>query len=574
MKIERNKIQEIIDNPSKKWFISKAVHYEKRLRFHGDVSVEPLSVSGACNEFLKFVETILPRDKYTIFLNLFTFPVFTNEITQKAYSQLKKVWDGKNPFIQFDFSNLTLEKDFIQYWETLGGNDSWQTESWERMVSAINAISVVDLPTVQTGELPEPYYYFLDISQVLDFQEKNNEFEYLAYFKDAEKTKLVFIDSEAYRVFNVEKGKIISEEVNNPHDLGYCPARFFWSDEISYTSKLKGNPIASQLGNLDWILYYSISKRQSENSSQWPIYWAYEQQCEFRNEKTGMYCDGGIMRAATGDFQIDQNGKIQKCPACSDKRLTGPGSLIEIPVPSEDQPSLAPGVGVVNVDVAALEYSKKQLQELENNFIKNTVGVANDPLNDQAFNEMQIESSYESRLTILKELKRNFEKAQQFVLGTLARLRYGNRFKGVVCNLGTDFYLFSKSELLKMYQAAKTAGVSDIVLDNIFYQILEVEHKNNPIEFERALTLMQLEPFRHLSRAELINLHSSKPDFISEDEFLIKLNFSNFIDRFEREQMNVGQFGRLLEFDQKINLIKQTLISYARESKPGSGSAT
>lgn len=565
--MERTEVQKLIENPLNKAFISKAVSYEKRLRFHGDVSVEPHSISGACNEFLKFVQELLPKDKYSIFLHLFTFPVFTNEITQKAFNQLKKVWDGKNSFVQLDFSQIELEKSFLNYWEQLGGDAKWQKQAWERMISAINSVVVCDLP--ETPGKPEPYYYFLDISAVYDFKEKEGALEYLAFYRKPE--ELVIIDSLGYQVFQVKEGKIIQELVNNSHDLGYTPARFFWTDEISYTSKLKASPIAPQIGNLDWLLYYAVSKRQFENSSQWPITWAYAADCEYENNTLGESCEGGLLKDSTGNFKIDGNGKIQRCPACSDKKLTGPGSLIEVPIPGENQPNLTPPAGVVTTDVAALEYSKKQLQELENVFIKNVVGVSNDPLNNQAINEMQIESSYESRVSVLRSLKVNFELAQQFVLETLARLKYGNSFKGVVVNLGTDFYLFSKTELLKMYQGAKTAGVSDIILDNLFYQILEVEHKNNPIEFERALTLMHLEPFRHLTKTEVLNLYNQNAGLVDPDELAIKLNFPNFIDRFEREQTSVGQFGRQMDFDKKINSIKQTLISYVNRTNQGGG---
>lgn len=562
-------IQEILENPSNDKFISSAISYEKRLRFHGDVSMEPSGVlGGAANEFFKYVQNILPRDKYAIFLSLFTFPVYTNELTQKVYSGLKKVFDGKNPFRQLDFSSPEIEKDFNDYWESLGGDDKWQTKSWEQMKSAPNSILVIDLDETPTSD-PKPYYYFLDISKVFDFEKNdNNGFEYLAYFIDKEETKFVFLDSFSYRVFQVKDKKIISLLTDNKHFLGYTPAVFFWTDELGLESHLKGQPVSVQLGNLNHILYYAISKRQSENQSQWPVYWGFAQDCDYKESGLGIYCDGGFIKRGD-DYLLTDAGAVKRCPICSDKRLTGPGSFVEVPLPEENQPGLTPPVGLVSVDVPGLEYSKKQLSELETSFVRNCIGVEGSTNGEQAFNELQIAASYENRVSILKDVKKNFEKAQEFLFRTMALLRYNPaQFRSVVVDLGTDFYLFNKVELLEMYGKAKTSGASDIVLDNIFYQILEVEHKNNPLEFERAITLMNLEPFRHQSKKEVFDLFKSSPELVPVEELSIKLNFSNFIDRFERENLPINQFGKNLEFFQKINIIKQTLINYGNEQRP------
>lgn len=39
--------------------------------------------------------------------------------------------------------------------------------------------------------------------------------------------RIAVIDDERYRVFTEEKGNIGELLIDSPHDLGYCPARFF-----------------------------------------------------------------------------------------------------------------------------------------------------------------------------------------------------------------------------------------------------------------------------------------------------------------------------------------------------------
>ena len=47
------------------------------------------------------------------------------------------------------------------------------------------------------------------------------------------------------------------------------------------------------------------------------------------------------------------------------------------------------------------------------------------------------------------------------------------------------------------------------------------------------------------------------------EDVVIKINFADYIRRFERENMNVLEFGSALSYDKKISQIKQTLLSYA-----------
>ena len=52
------------------------------------------------------------------------------------------------------------------------------------------------------------------------------------------------------------------------------------------------------------------------------------------------------------------------------------------------------------------------------------------------------------------------------------------------------------------------------------------------------------------------------------EELLIKLNFADFVRRFERENMNIITFGENIDYDTKINTIKERLTEYAREIAP------
>ena len=78
------------------------------------------------------------------------------------------------------------------------------------------------------------------------------------------------------------------------------------------------------------------------------------------------------------------------------------------------------------------------------------------------------------------------------------------------------------------------------------------------------LMLSELEPYRHLTRGELVELYGK--GLASREDVLLKIGFSDFIRRFERENINILEFGVQLPFDRRINVIRDQLKQYANES--------
>ena len=53
----------------------------------------------------------------------------------------------------------------------------------------------------------------------------------------------------------------------------------------------------------------------------------------------------------------------------------------------------------------------------------------------------------------------------------------------------------------------------------------------------------------------------------NEEDFRIKLNFSNFVRRFERENTSIVYFGTEIPYDKKIKAIYDEFRRYANEQK-------
>ena len=574
-------IQKAIEKPSKKPVIDKAIALQERHRFHSETNVgfidgkamiNSRGVSAAATAFLDWVKGILPEDKFRIFVWLFRLPNPTQDVVDDAYRELERVFDSRNASFDYRFTDRELYEDWLNYRrDKLHEPNIWHTEGWKRLRTAYNSILVVDMPVEQRmASRPEPYFYWLGIEHVIDYQLKErsrSEFDWLI-FRQPENRIAVF-DEESIRVFQLDdKGKIAAQLSEAHHNLRRCPARFFWSDSITECEKdIKKNPITKELSNLDWLLFFKISKRHLDTYASYPIYSAYEHDCDFMNNATGEYCDGGFLRNAKDEYVIDAEGRVAVCPVCSHKTITGPGSFVEVPKPDQSNgtPDMRNPVGITTIDEASLSYNVKEEERLQNSIIVSIVGSGGTVSEKEAINETQVAANFESKTSVLNSLKTNYEAAQKFVEDCICELRYGPSYLGCSINWGTEFYIFTAQELYKKLKTAKDSGASISELDAIRQQITEVEYKNNPIQYARMQLLKQLEPYQDTDLVQLSNMLTK--GLVDTDKFMIKLNFEDFVMRFERENIDILEFGKELPLAEKIKVITNKFIDYVHEQK-------
>lgn len=565
-------IREALKNRKKQGVIAKAIRHENRLRFHTESFMEPSDISQAVTDFLDWVKTLIPADKYRIFLSLFKFPSPIVQLTNSIYSELERVFDSKNPNTSAQFTDTFYANDWDYYrTEELKESTFWRTKAWDRVKTAINSIVVVDLPVEQNSSYPEPYFYFLDIHNVIDYGYSDGEITYLIFKQKG--NKIAVFDDKSYRVFELNKeGLIVGEPLEAEHDLGYCPAKFFWNTPLSSKNPdLKKAPISPQLANLDWLLFFGISKRVLDLYAPYPIYSGYAYDCDFIDSDNEDYCDGGFLRNKEDMYKVLSDRSLEPCPVCAAKRLVGAGGYFEVPVPTKDEPDLRNPISITTVDKGSLEYNVEEVERLENSVYAAVVGASSEVTDKQSVNEKQIVATSESKTNILRSLKVNLEGAKKFVLDTVCRLRYGDNFISSTVSFGTEFYVYTLSDLYLLYETAKKNGASEATLDVIYTQIIETEYRNNPIQLQRMLILKHLEPYRHFSLDEILKLDDK--GLLNKDLLLIKINFNSFVDRFERENTNIIEFGSQLEFDKKVEIITEKFKEYGKEQSPGSGTS-
>lgn len=569
MALDLNQIKQILQRPSKKQIIKKASLMQKRLRFHTETNIAVSDINQPTTLFLDWVSHLLPKDKYNIFLNLFKYPLPTPAVAEDVYRELERVFYSRNSSSSYQFTDSELAEDWQNFRRSnLNEPEIWKTIGWKRMQVSPNSILIVDLPTQQNTFRPEPYFYWLEIEDVIDYETPDGTAINWIVFKQPE-NKIAVFDDTSIRVFKLNEKNEISGIVSEAvHNLGYCPARFFWTTQLNEKNReLKKNPITKELSNLDWYLFFSISKQHLDLYAPYPIYSAYEADCHYENNETGDYCDGGFLRNSKGDWKFLADGTLEKCPCCGNKRIAGPGSFLEVPVPnvSEGIADLRNPVQITTIDKDSLDYNVDECVRLRNDIIVSVVGSGGTVSEKEAINETQVAANFESKTAVLNALKTNFEQAQKFVEDTVCKLRYGEAFISSSISWGTEFYVFTVKELYDKYKQAKDNGASEAELDAISQQIIEVEYRNNPLVMQRMLILKQLEPYPHKTQTEVVTLFDK--GLLDKSKVILKLNFSSYIDRFERENINIIAFGANLSLQDKVKTIYKKLLEYVTEEQ-------
>lgn len=580
MALDLNQVQELLQSPKNKKSLSRAILLQNRLRFHteADLSqynarVANLSISSArqaSTVFLNWVATLLPKDKYAIFLSLFKYPLPSTPVVKEVYRELHRVFNSRNASFSYKFTSTELEEDWLRYRQlVLKHPEFFNKNSWDAMRVSPCSFLVVDCPQLQTSSRPEPYYYWLGVENVIDYGFAKTEYpSQLSYliFKQPNNRIAVF-DEEYITIYIVDEAKTIKGiERQVAHNLGYCPATFFWTDSVNHEEKgVKANPITGVLSDLDWYLFFTIGKKHLDLYAPYPIYSSYEADCSFENNATGEYCDGGYLRNPDGEYIMLSDGTAKRCPICAEKRIAGPGSFIEIPVPNsaEGVPDMHNPVQITTIDDKSLNYNVSEVKRLHEEIITKVVGANVEVSSKEAINETQVSANFQTKTDVLNELKHNFEIAQKFVEDTVCRLRYGASFISSVINWGSEFYVFTVEQLYEKYDKAKKSGVTAAELDAIAQQIIEVEYRDNPHALQRMEILRQIEPYPHKTVTEVVELF--KNGLLDKETVMLKINFPTYLSRFERENINVVEFGTTIPAKQKVEIISKKLMEYIAE---------
>lgn len=534
-------------------------------------------------QFFNWVGGMLRNEEtLSAFKAAFCSPVATIQTTEAIFSEHSKVFEARDSFRDFNISPA-FEDDFKQFRDDRNYHNYWKTEGFDLYQNSIDSIMVVDM--IPEGErltaLPEPYFYPVDLSRVVNVLVKRNnlpndntdkfKIEALAFLLDtqADGTEIIgVLDDAKYRTFTRKEGTIRKGEIDSPHSLGYTPARSFWTTPLNDDSLLlKRNQVTGLLGDLDWLLFWITAKKVYDLYGPFPMYFVYKSACNYRHPETQERCADGRLRTLVGGSIEDGNASWawEDCPACSKRMSVGPNQYEEIEPPREavDVDLMRNPMQVVGADVQNLEYIDAQIDKHQQRIWLSAVGQGGEAVNDQAVNQKQIGAFFESRKNVLSRISKNFELIDKWSIDTVGRLRYSSAiYDGSTVINGTQFFGKDESEVLSDYQEATKANLPAYEINARRQTLNQVRYENDPAQLEKIKIYEHLEPYPTMTISQVADLRSKDPKAMSRFDWLLKANFNDWIMRFERENGNILQFADSLSFAGKIEAIKSRLRDY------------
>lgn len=559
-----------ITKPSSQAALGRAAEDNDRQRFHALTATSKEDAGGYVSRFEKWIQGMLDNEeKFARFKQLMLYPVPTSRIVDKAADQYLKAFDAEDKFIDMEFSSESLKADAGEYLAKIEFDDFLNKTLFNQALQASAAIWIVDLqaePNEYGYAEPEPV--LREMSQLTDIGvNRKGEIQYVIFpldsIKDANGAEVekrwAVIDDESYRVFKKANGDSdASMLITNPHDLGYAPCGFIWHDKLIGASQPLRiqSPLHALLSDMDYYVAASVFRQHADLYSAFPILRSLRTQCNYQapGDDGGM-CNNGYVVVTKDDKQT-----VEKCPVCAKKKPIGPGTHIETPPTiGTDGPDYSNPVAFVGADRNLLDYNAEKLNVSEEDLIEALTG--DDGTVDQStgpVNQDQVQARFEKRKAILKYWAEQLERTHRAILQTMLALRYGSMFIDVSVSYGSEFHLLSPGQAIMDYDAARKAGLPTYQLMARRVRIDKLLAGSSESEVLRYYMLAQLEPYPDLALL-------SVP--VGSDAWELKANFSQYIARFERENIGIEVFGKTQSMAQRISTIIQTLYTYVDEDK-------
>ncbi len=591
-KLSSDQITKILTKVGRHPDIDGAEKEEARAKFHTEAALGSLLggndsyKAGAAQNFINWVKQIIDTSKHKVFEHLLPNPVSTIGVTQCIFNEVLKIFEGQDRFVGYQFVNEQQRTDFELYLKTINDEIFWKTDGMNAIKNGYNSIIIIDLPAadedddqdvnpdiaVKLQPRPTPYYYILPIGKVyqIEIDPTERDIEWI-FFEDCEDNKRAYIfDDVNFYCFdrNDQSQWVLTSTI--PHNLGYVPAKQFWSKNLSSQSLIrKEGLITNVLGDLDKLLFKQISATHTELYAEYPIVTMYSQKCDYTDPE-GNVCEGGRVKSfmkADGVAGTQMRETYITCPKCNGGvQSLGAGSIYEAPARAKnDDPDMIDAVKFVTVPTENLKWIDEKVGTIENKITYSIIGVTDEINKGVAINKDQVASQYESRQNVLMNVKNQMESNHKWVHETLAKLRYGKAFVSCTVNYGTKFFIQTASQLVDEYLKARDAGLPSYELANQRKQIYATKYRSNPEMQQRVRILSNIEPYQDYSIAQINDLLSGGFKF-DERLLTLKLDFDGYVQRFEREYVDVNTFMQYSDFSEKINVMRELILEYVDES--------
>ena len=552
----------LVEKPKNKPLLERAreIYVSHRLHLKGE----------GLQEFLAKIEGYENEDQYSLrkkLANPATVPIYAKEtdLMNKVFSA-----QGFSRYYQFkDSSQEKLSADFIDYLSRDVGDGlsirQWMRDIWlDKVNFDCTGVTMIELPENQESERPEPYATFRSVMDIHDIKLKGNRVEYIIF-----KTEVIEKDARyyIYRVVDDASDYIVvakdgTFKIDDSKTLvnvwGYVPAKVI-STQRDSKSKARTSYIWKSVDIANEYLLDSSIHTITKKLHGFPRYWERARGCK-KCKNTGSISYLGA----------DKVTPILK--TCGDCHGSGQASKADVSdkiivptITQQGQPDNVPVGGYIQIDNETTKTQVEFLDRLEKIIHK---GVWANKFDEQirtgeadtATGVMVDVQAVFDKLALMSE---NAQEVELFIVNAIGEVRYGADYMGSVINYGKKYFVRSADEIERLYATAKKAGLPTAILDAYIEELIYVKFGNDAVELDRQVKLNRLEPFSHLSALEIGEVT------VSEDDKILKLYFTDFIERYEQEVKPIA-----LATVAEVRLKLADYVKEKKTSSPDNGGAS
>ena len=564
--------QDILNAPKHSKQIKSAQRHESALRvFTEELDAHEIVKEIYWQQMTKVLKDRLSEKKYNRLMHFTRFPLPVTEITDSVLSDFYKVFDGKNRYFNIDGDRDVTR---LEKWVTDINLEQW-IEDNAREVFKNKPCSFIVIDRDNKGV---PYPILIDSERLIDAQFKKGDDAYLEYIAflhsiEVDETdpsiiikRYAVYDDETFYVFRKTSNEsAYVQETAVKHNVGYCPAMAFVCEKVNSKNKFKRRiAFGKSISKLEDWTFFDIYRNYVDHYAPFPVTESIKPQCKNPNCDDGYEKEEEIITegADKGHTRI----KKKPCTSCDGGKASqyiGPGVNIQLSYQMSNEINDGSGkFRMIFPDVDKLDYTPKKLNDLEKEVAYKTTGV-DSLLTKEAVNELQAKGSFVSRDTILLRTKTILDKVYKFAVMTAGNMYYTNPTLKIDANHGTEWYLVSEVDLQQRFKEAKDTGLPINELTSIYKQLVETKYANNKSKRDQELLLIDIQDYPFYTVKECIEMANANA--IDSYALSLKANFYNFVKRFERENGSITLFGNEIEYEKRVETIKQTLDAYNEE---------
>lgn len=560
--LQESQILELVKNK----LVAKSSHayqshsdYESYLRVMTEpMFLEELEKEAGWTNLLNGIKSRIPNDKYQKTIKFFEYPLEVTSLANEITGHLNVVWNGRNSNFNIEYPTEASKQGAEALLSHL--NIRRFIENTGKKVFRSQPQTVVVIDKDSSGV---PYLLELCSSRIYHLEQKpdsDSGIKSIIFSHSMENgmEKIAYYDSNYYVVLNKSKEGNLSIDSINPHNLEYCPARFFVDVPLnSKEKKRKWNPFASSLGKMSIFQQFVAYCIYAEYYGVFPVIEQAVNPCEDED------CVNGIIKTPLKGGGFGES----KCGYCNSNSIfSGAGTVVKVfPSDSKDENDTRGYFKFISPDTKNLEYEDKKQKDRENDIKLNVTGY-NDNLTKGAVNVQQVRSVMEDRKKPLQIMSGIASRLHEWITKTTVKLFLDADIE-VSANYGTEWFLLSEQEIQMLFATAKKEGLPDSEIDKIYKLLVETKYKGQPKLIERMMIENALNPLPYKTIADCKDLLSIGA--ITIQNLTIKANITALISRFERENGSILEFGSQsnMTFESKIELINNTFLTYIKDEQ-------